>query len=281
MIFQYRCAATNPAAYELYLQAKHLANTGNPFEVEKAIPLYEQALELDPGFADAWADLGLTYVALSNVPLALRIPAEANPIAIEAFQTALEIDPGHARAMGYLGSLLISHAYEWNEGLRLLARSVEINPQDAEVLALYGLWLDHTDHPDASSVLERAYLLNPFDMTVVLFRAIQFVFDGRLLDGAALMEMALIQNRERYDANLLAALFNAVTFKTDIAAGYLSKAKDVVGDDYPAVKIVELLIAQNSGNEMLATALKTELLALAEHTRVGLLAGRLAATCSG
>jgi tetratricopeptide (TPR) repeat protein len=262
---------TNPAAYELYLLARHLANTGNPFEVEKAIPLYEQALKLEPGFADAWAELGMTYVMLADLPLALRIPAEINPIAANAFRTALEIDPNHARAMGFLGHLLISHEYQWSEGLRLLSQSVDISPHDATVLALYGHWLNNSDHPDASSTLERAYLLNPFDMTAVFTRATQLAFDGRLVDGTALMETALIQNRERYDANLLAALFNATTLRTDIAETYLTKARNVVGNDYPSVRIIDLLIAQQRGHDELATELKMELLALAQHTRVGLL----------
>lgn len=261
----------NPRAYELYLRAKHLANTGNPYEVEKAIPLYEQAVALDPAFADAWVDLGATYIALAGLPLALLIPAEVNPIAIRAFRTALEIDPGHTRAMGYLGALLINHEYQWHEGLQLLEQSVTMNPQDAQVLSIYGYLLYVTGHPDATSVLEKAYLLNPFGIYIVLMRATQLVFDGRFVDGATLMETALIQNRERYDTNLLAAQFNALIDRFDIAEGYLAKARAVVGADYPTIKAVDLNIAQASGNELRANELKTELLNLAEHTRVGLL----------
>ncbi|MDP7594398.1 MAG: TIR domain-containing protein [Pseudomonadales bacterium] len=259
----------NQQAYELFLKAKHLANTGNPFEVEKAIPLYEQALQLDGRFADAWADLGIAYAELGDVPLALRIPTEVYPIAIEAFRTALEIDPKHARAMGYLGYSLIQHEYQWNEGLQLLQQSVAMNPQDARLQAMYGWILYFTNHPDAATVLERAYLLNPFDLQVVFTKASQLVADGRYGDGATLMDTALIQNRNRYDANLLAAAFNISMRRLDIAEGYLAKARAVVGADYPTIRAEDYLVALMSGDQLRANALKTELLELAKHTRVG------------
>lgn len=68
--------------------------SGNPYEIEKAIPLLERVIALDSEYADAWVRLGLTYITLSHNPISKRIPAEVSPIAIDAFRTALKIDPG-------------------------------------------------------------------------------------------------------------------------------------------------------------------------------------------
>jgi hypothetical protein len=128
-----------------------------------------------------------------------------------------------------------------------------------------------TSHPDAEAVLEKAYLLNPFDVWVVLLRASQLVFAGRFVDGTTLMETALIQGRERYDTNYLAALFNTFITRIDVAEAHLAKARELVGEDYPSLKVIDLVIAQSRGDELRANALKTEVLEIAKHTRVGVL----------
>lgn len=253
-----------------YLHCYHVA-TSTHREVEKAIPLYEQALELDPEFADAWVELGQTYIMLQAPPLANRIPAEVFPIAIEAFKAALEIDPGNSRAMGFLGATLISHEYQWSEGLRLLEQSVALNAGDAEILSTYGINLYFTGHPDASTVLEKAYLLNPIAPSTVYFRAVQLLFDGRWTDAATLMDTQLIQDRERYDTNALAAYFNAYARRFDLAEGYLAKASAVVGADYPFIKRVAYSIARWAGKQVLANEIRDDLLALARHKRVAYL----------
>tara|TARA_R100001143_G_C3361257_1_gene136191 strand:- start:5325 stop:7367 length:2043 start_codon:yes stop_codon:yes gene_type:complete len=51
----------NLAAYDLYLQSRNPILTGNREGYEKAIDLLEQAIELDPEFAMAYADLSISY----------------------------------------------------------------------------------------------------------------------------------------------------------------------------------------------------------------------------
>lgn len=67
---------------------------------------------------------------------------------------------------------------------------------------------------------------------------------------------ALIQNRERYDANILAAFFNAFIGKLETAEDYLAKARDVVETDYPTIRAIELMIAGARGNNQRVIELK-------------------------
>ena len=52
---------TDPEAHRLYLLARHLLDRYNREDTAKAIEYLKQALELDPEFALAWAELGRAY----------------------------------------------------------------------------------------------------------------------------------------------------------------------------------------------------------------------------
>jgi len=60
-------------AFELFLQAQHFANIDNPFEMEKAIPLYEQAIAADNNYADAWSELAYTHTQDSPINFMQRV----------------------------------------------------------------------------------------------------------------------------------------------------------------------------------------------------------------
>jgi TolB-like protein len=255
-------------AFELYLQAKHLANTGNPFEVEDAIRLYEQAVTIDPDFADAWESIGITYRELAEVPLVHRIPSETNPKAISALKKALELNPSNYRAMGFLGALFISQDFQWRKGLRLLEQSIALNTQDARTLGIYGQYLWMIGHPDAEAYMKRAYMLSPFDTTIIYLRMLAFLLVGQYEDARKLVESAVNQNQDRYDINVTAGLVNAMTLRFDIAERYLAKASDIVGKEYHYIKRVEYFIARAKGNHLLAGKLKTDLLELSKHSRI-------------
>jgi len=78
----------NSRAYELYLRGNELARTydGMP----RARDLYERCLELDPGFAPAWAHLGRCRRVIGKY---VEADPESEVRAEAAFQRALEINP--------------------------------------------------------------------------------------------------------------------------------------------------------------------------------------------
>ena len=52
---------SNPAAYEAFLRGLELELRDTPEDIAKAVPLYEQALTLDPNFGRATAELAWVY----------------------------------------------------------------------------------------------------------------------------------------------------------------------------------------------------------------------------
>ncbi len=255
----------NAEAYELYLQALYFSNSGNPYEVEKAIPLFEQAVALDPEFADAWAELGATYFFLNS---SLNIPIQTNPIAIKAFGRALAIDPQHAGAMFLLGVLRITHDYAWREGFRLMAQAAALAPQHAGIQGGYGRWLRMTRHEEADTIMARASRFDPLAFGPIIDRAAMMVHEGRFDEGVELMETALIQHRDKYQANVSVALFNWAARRFDRAEEYLERARAIVGSDFASIRLLEWKIAAARGDLALANGIKAEVKERAKHTRV-------------
>ena len=79
-------------AYELYLKAGHLTNVNESTENKRsAIRLLQQAVEVDPNFARAWAGLADLNFALVGIGTTPR--AEGERTAEAALKKALELDP--------------------------------------------------------------------------------------------------------------------------------------------------------------------------------------------
>ena len=126
----------NPQAHDLVLQARALmekAGTAAPFE--QARKLYEQAIALDPGYADAHAELARAWfelTQLSTLPLKDALPkvrAEANK--------ALALDPRNARALVELGNADAAEGKR-AEAKTYFERAQAIDPSNADAHLDYG-----------------------------------------------------------------------------------------------------------------------------------------------
>jgi TolB-like protein len=103
---------SNPEAYNLYWKAMSFSH--NNFDRNKAVPLLRKAIELDPDFCSAYAQLGLllssgdTIISTSAVMNTREVWSIAKPYFIKA----LELNPDNGDAhMFYAKSLLW---FDWN-----------------------------------------------------------------------------------------------------------------------------------------------------------------------
>jgi TolB-like protein/Flp pilus assembly protein TadD len=126
----------NPEAHDLVLQARALLQTGRTAApIEHARALYEQAIALDPGYAEAHAGLGGTWLNLtqhSTLPLKEALPetrAEADK--------ALALDPRNVRALLDLGNADESEG-KIAQAKSEYERAVALDPSNASALMDYG-----------------------------------------------------------------------------------------------------------------------------------------------
>ena len=136
---------SNLEAYKLYLKGRFSWNqTGAGFE--RALDLFEQALELDPSFALAHAGVADVFIAagiFESMP-----PAEAFPLARVAAERALALDESLPEAYAALGAIHLFHDWDFAAARASLERAVTLNPSSVSAynwLAVYHAVLGDPD----------------------------------------------------------------------------------------------------------------------------------------
>lgn len=156
-----RAPTENLEAYRAYLRGLELRN--QPYYSEKhilqAVPMFERAVELDPKFAEAWAELSQTHSYLA-------LNADSSPRRVEEARRALD----HAAALGPdLDAVRLAQGYfayrclkDYKQAYELFAAAARSSPNNSEVLQGLGLVLRRLDRmPEAIDALERSSSLDP------------------------------------------------------------------------------------------------------------------------
>ena len=123
-------------AYQLYLKGRYYYSKRSKDDLERAIALFKQAIDLDPNFALAHVGVSDIYFVMSSY--AYLSPKEAIPQATAAARRALQIDPELAEAHSSYASALTVEL-NWVEAEREFKRALELNPNVAEIHYRYGL----------------------------------------------------------------------------------------------------------------------------------------------
>jgi len=123
---------TDPEAYAFFLQARHLSNLLTPEGWEQANVLYQQAIVIDPDYANSWAGLSRNYVNLTGYNL--LPPEEGIRKALEAANQALAIDPKNAMAYSSLGWIAMTYNDELAVAARHYQRAMELEPTNLSII---------------------------------------------------------------------------------------------------------------------------------------------------
>jgi TolB-like protein/DNA-binding winged helix-turn-helix (wHTH) protein len=122
--------ATNPEAYDALLKGRYFWNRRNAAAAERAIGYFRQAVEKEPGNAEAWAALAGCYASMGS-DIGSVEPAKAAPEARAAVAKALELDPNLAEAHGALAKIKLWYDWDWAGSEREYRRAIELNPNDS------------------------------------------------------------------------------------------------------------------------------------------------------
>jgi len=123
---------TDPEAYALFLQARHLGRQGTTEAFDQAIAMYKQSLAVDPAYVAAWD--GLAAVYCDQTDRGQRPIDEGYTLARDAASKTLAIDPDFARGHARLG--WIANCYDGDLALaaRHLDRALNLDPDDLDIL---------------------------------------------------------------------------------------------------------------------------------------------------
>jgi len=126
-------AETSAEAYGLVLQARHHGRRRSVDGYRTAEELLKSSLELDPNYAPAWAQLGLTYIVSSQLAT-MRGARQSTALGIDAAKKALELDPNNTQALSTLASIEIASNYDNEAAISYLERALSISPGNSSAL---------------------------------------------------------------------------------------------------------------------------------------------------
>jgi TolB-like protein/Tfp pilus assembly protein PilF/predicted Ser/Thr protein kinase len=153
-----RDETTSVEAFEAYSRGVLNLRSAGRDAIDRAIALFERAVQLDPRYAAAWAALGGAYTLKGGF---LGMP-QLQDKAIVPLRRALELNPSLVSAHVWLGGALAAQG-RLDEALASLRRAVEIEPDnaDAHQTLARAYWLSKGMVPEGIAELRTSLALNP------------------------------------------------------------------------------------------------------------------------
>lgn len=174
----------NIEAYTCYLKGLHYRNKLTPADDRKCIHCLEQAVELEPHYAQAWALAALAYGHLGS--MGQMLPATAFEIAHRYSDKALELDPSLADGYIAKGSAYLLYDWNWKEAHDALQKAIELNPAATnayEMLAFYYIVMEEKEK--ALELMRQAVILDPLSTTLNWFLGSVYLFNEKFEEGIA------------------------------------------------------------------------------------------------
>jgi TolB-like protein/DNA-binding winged helix-turn-helix (wHTH) protein/Tfp pilus assembly protein PilF len=175
-------ASVNPAAHEAYLLGRYHLWKNIVDDHKRAISHFERAIQIDPGYAPAYAGLSMAWQKLGiQAREAFR---NVKPQASAAAQKALELDGRLAEAHVARGHLQLFYDWDWAGAENSLRRALELEGNNLDAHYHYSLWLMVVGRLEESlSEIQVAERLDP------LSHQVQVHF-GRVLYSAGKLDEA-------------------------------------------------------------------------------------------
>ncbi|MGH9845638.1 MAG: tetratricopeptide repeat protein, partial [Blastocatellia bacterium] len=183
----------NTEAYHLYLKGRHYVNKRVPDWIKKGIVQFQQAIDLDPNYALAYAGLAEAYGFLAS-STGGQPPREAYPKAKAAALKALEFDDSLCESHCTLGFYYLLYDWDFAAAEAAFKRAIELNPNFANAWDGYGFYLKATGQNDeAIRACQRATELEPLSLFMTLSLGWAYYFarqwDLALEQGRKVLEM--------------------------------------------------------------------------------------------
>ena len=128
-----------PEAHNQYLLGRQRMRRDTAKGVREAAGAFQSAVELDPGYASAWAGLALaTFWAEGNMGETQAQLEAGRARARAAAERAVALAPGLADAFAARGFLRVTLDRDWAGGQADMEKALALNPSDPELLWRYG-----------------------------------------------------------------------------------------------------------------------------------------------
>ena len=157
----------DPQAYESYLKGRYFWNKRTADGLRAALAYFNQAIDEDPKYAQAYSGLSDTYALLGDWQYAVMTPKEAMPKAKAAAMKAIELDSSLGEAHNSLAFCLDGFDWDLKGGEREFLRALELNPGYATAHHWFAWHLSLMGrYPEAIAEMKKAQNLDPLSLII-------------------------------------------------------------------------------------------------------------------
>ncbi len=166
----------NVEAYTCYLKALHFWNNLTPSDGKKCIDCCEQAIKMEPDYAQAYAMAAGAYAYLGAT--GQMIPEKAFKIVEDYAGKALELD--NTVAEGHIARATLKMYFEWDldEGFKSLQEALRLNPGAIDAYDLLGFYyIMKGDKQKGLETLLEAEKIDPLSPVVLQSLGNMYIFN--------------------------------------------------------------------------------------------------------
>jgi TolB-like protein/DNA-binding winged helix-turn-helix (wHTH) protein/Flp pilus assembly protein TadD len=157
----------DPESFQSYLKGRYFWNKRTAEALNVARVYFNQAIEEDPTFAQAYSGLADTYSLLGDWQYAVMTTKEALPKAKAAATKALELDSALGEAHNSLAFCLDGFEWDFEGAGKEFRRAIELNPSYATAHHWYAWHLALISrYDDAIVEMRKAESLDPLSLII-------------------------------------------------------------------------------------------------------------------
>jgi TolB-like protein/Tfp pilus assembly protein PilF len=264
---------SSPEAFQLYLKGRYFWNQRTAEGLRKGLEYAQQAIELEPTYANAYVGLADSF-SLLGAQHNVMPPRESFPRARAAALRALEIDEGMAEAYASLGFVDCCFGWDWQAAEQNYLKAIELKPNYPTAHHWYGELLTILGRFDEAAVqLQLAQEFDPLSLAINADCAASCYYARDFGKSEAQLRNLLELNSRFVRAHVLLGKVYTQQEKHEEAIEILQQALKLSGTDHVALSTLAQAQAR-AGNVEAAQATFNELNGLG--TRRYLSAGSIA-----
>jgi adenylate cyclase len=191
-----RASTQSMEAYDHYLRGRHYWEQRYKIGLEAALKYFQNAVEIDPGFALAYRGIGDCYTVLGIY--GFLPPDEGRSKGKAAVFRALELDERLSEAHASLGFSHQFYGFEWEQSEREYQRAIELSPGNAEAHTWYGFLCGvQGRYAEAFEHLTIALQLDPLSSYITSMLGVLKIYVGDIEGGIRTLE-GVVERDPRY-----------------------------------------------------------------------------------
>jgi DNA-binding winged helix-turn-helix (wHTH) protein/TolB-like protein/Tfp pilus assembly protein PilF len=233
----------NFEAYRFYLQGRYHALKLIPPELYRGIEFYRRAIDADPLYALAYAELATAYVRLpitSDVP-----PHDAFPKARKAVEKALEIDPSLAEAHIVSGWIASWYEHDWEKSEAEFRKAIELSPNNSVAHLGYShILMNVGRHEEAVAEVKLARELDPLSLVTNALEGQVLFYAVREAEAVERLHKTFELDPDFWIAHINLAKIYIRQEKYDDALAHLAKAQESSGGNTETLSLKGYALAK-------------------------------------